>query len=101
MGAQALRFSSLLNRLRMIGAKVVVSPPAPAGWVWLFGKKRGTFPFATGPMYPIKHRDGDQPIPAQMVEKILKVLALDAGECTQFWTITEHERIQDQPTERC
>jgi hypothetical protein len=99
MGAQALKFTSLLNRLRFIGAHVVISPPAPVGWVWLFGKGRGVFPFSKGPIYPMKQRGGDDLVPAPMIEKILKALVLDASDCAQFWNITEHNRPQDRPSQ--
>lgn len=99
MGAQALKFSSFLNRLRMVGAHVVTCPPAPAGSVWLFGKKAGPFPFASGPMVPMKHRGDDDLIPGRMVEKILKTLELDNDDCVLFWNITEHGRLQDQASQ--
>ncbi len=101
MGVQALKFTSLLNRLKLIGANAVLSPPAPVGWVWLFGKKRGVFPFSKGPIYPIKQRKGDDLIPALMIQKILKVLEFDASECAQFWGVTEHERVPDQAAKSC
>ncbi len=43
MEPTALSFNSLLNRPRLLGATVVTSPPAPEGWVWLFGMKKGSF----------------------------------------------------------
>jgi len=99
MGAQALKFSSLLNRLRMVGARVVMSLPAPAGSVWIFGKQPGPFPFAKGPMYPMKARSDDDLIPGRMVEKILKHLELDGRDCAMFWDIIEHEHTRDQATQ--
>jgi hypothetical protein len=97
MGAQTLKFSSLLNRLRMVGAHVVMSPPAPKGSVWLFGKGNGFFPFSRGPIYPLQDRNGEDLIPGRMIEKILKTLRLGNDDCAQFWKITEHDRIQNQP----
>jgi hypothetical protein len=90
MPPQALRFSSLVNRLKLIGVKVVFSPPAPEGSVWLFGKGEGILPWARGPMYPMQTHEPDDLIPAKMVEKILKLLDIKEEEQFQFWAIQEH-----------
>jgi len=58
--------------------------------VWLFGKKEGVMPWATGPMYPMRDREDDDLIPALMVKKILKHLEIDADEQTQFWQAKEY-----------
>ncbi len=86
----AVTFSNLLSRLTLIGVTVVHSPPAPVGSVWLFGKKRASFPFSRGPIYPIKLRKEDDLIPGRMVGKILKHLGLDQNEQGQFWNILDH-----------
>ena len=86
----ALSFSSLINRLKLLGATVVTSPPAPEGWVWLFGMKKGQFPYSKGPMYPVKARGGAEVIPGRMISKILKRLDLDLSQQMQFWSIQEH-----------
>jgi hypothetical protein len=94
MEPTALSFNSLLNRLRLLGATVVTSPPAPEGWVWLFGMKKAPVPFSKGPMYPIKARDGAEIIPGRMVSKILKRLDLDFSQQLQFWNIEEHRQYR-------
>jgi hypothetical protein len=90
MPPQALRFSSLVNRLKLIGVKVVFSPPAPEGSVWLFGKGEAILPWARGPMYPMQSREPDDMIPARMVQKILNILEIKEAEQSQFWIIQEH-----------
>jgi hypothetical protein len=95
MAPQALRFSSLANRLKLIGAKVVFSPPAPDGSVWLFGKGEGILPWARGPMYPMQMHEPDDLIPAKMIEKILNLLDIKEEEQSQFWAIQEY---RDQPS---
>ncbi len=92
MPETALRFSSLLNRLKLIGATIVYSPPAPDGWIWLFGKKEGVFPYSKGPMYPMKLRDANDMVPARMISKILKNLKLAEEEATAFWSVQEHQQ---------
>ncbi len=92
MARHALTFSSLLKRLKTIGADVVVSPPAPVGWVWLFGKKGGPMPWTRGPIYPIKARGDNELVPRKAVEKILKHLDLEDNDEAQFWNIEEHDR---------
>ncbi len=94
MEPTALSFNSLLNRPRLLGATVVTSPPAPEGWVWLFGMKKAPVPFSKGPMYPIKVRDGAEIIPGRMVSKILKRLDLDLSQQLQFWNIEEHRQYR-------
>ena len=94
MEPTALSFSSLVNRLKLLGATVVTSPPAPEGWVWLFGMNKGTFPLSKGPMYPIKARTGTEIIPGRMISKILKRLDLDLSQQSQFWNIEEHTQYQ-------
>ena len=94
MEPTALSFNSLLNRLRLLGATVVTSPPAPEGWVWLFGMKKAPVPFSKGPMYPIKARDAAEIIPGRMVSKILKRLDLDLSQQLQFWNIEEHRQYR-------
>ena len=92
MTRHALTFSSLLKRLKTIGADVVVSPPAPVGSVWLFGKKPGVMPWTRGPIYPIKARGDNELVPRKVVEKILKHLGLKDNDVAQFWNIEEHDR---------
>jgi len=94
MEPTALSFNSLLNRPRLLGATVVTSPPAPEGWVWLFGMKKAPVPFSKGPMYPIKAREGAEIIPGRMVSKILKRLDLDLSQQLQFWNIEEHRQYR-------
>ena len=92
MARHILTFSSLLKRLKTIGADVVVSPPAPVGSVWLFGKKSGSFPWTRGPIYPIKARGDNDLVPQKVVEKILKHLGLEENDKAEFWNIEEHDR---------
>ncbi len=92
-GAHAITFNSLKNRLVLLGGHVVLSPPAPKGSVWLFGKGESYFPFTRGPIYPVRERPGDELIPRVMVQKILKHLGLDQNECAQFWNVQEHDRV--------
>jgi len=94
MEPTALSFNSLLNRLRLLGATVVTSPPAPEGWVWLFGMKKAPVPFSKGPMYPIKARDGAEIIPGRMVSKILKRLAIARPRFEPTAEILEYRRAQ-------
>jgi hypothetical protein len=94
MEPTALSFNSLLNRLRLLGATVVTSPPAPEGWVWLFGMNKGIVPFLRGPMYPIKDRSGVEIIPGRMISKILRRLSLDSSQQLQFWSIEEHTQYR-------
>jgi hypothetical protein len=93
MTVHALRFSSFLNRLRLLGVTVVLSPPAPKGSVWLFGKSAGFFPFTKGPMIPMKARNSQDMIPAPMIKKILKHLEIDEPEQSQFWNIQEYDQL--------
>jgi hypothetical protein len=90
MAEHALWFSSLLNRLTLIGVTVVTSPPAPAGFVYLFGKKDGIVPYAKGPMVPMKARAASELIPAPMVKRLLKHLEIRAEDQSQFWAIEEY-----------
>jgi hypothetical protein len=90
MPGNVLTFSELLNRLRLIGADVVPSPPAPEGSIWLFGKGKGSFPWTRGPIYPVRNRAGDQPIPRRMAEKILKHLGLADNDRAAFWNARSH-----------
>ena len=92
MALHALRFSSLLKRLKMIGVDVVVSPPAPVGWVWLFGNKGAPMPWTKGPIYSIKVRNDNELVPWKVTEKILKHLGLEDNDKAQFWNIEEHDR---------
>lgn len=92
-----------LNRLRLIGIHVTLSPPAPDGSVWFFGKKDGVFPFARGPMCPMQEREPNDLIPAPMICKILNHLEITAEEQMQFWNIQEHvpPKTPLQPPTRC
>ena len=94
MEPTALSFNSLLNRLRLLGATVVTSPPASEGWVWLFGMNKGMFPFLRGPMYPIRDRSGVDIIPGRMISKTLKRLDLDLSQQLQFRSIEEHTQYR-------
>ena len=85
-----ITYSSLLNRLQLIGATIVKSPPAPEGSVWLFGKKGPFFPFIKGPIYPIKVRPDGDIVPRKVVEKILRRLGLGQDDQVMFWDIQEH-----------
>jgi hypothetical protein len=90
MGHHSLTFSDLLNRITLIGGHVVRHPPAPAGGIWLFGKGGGTFPWTRSPIYPVRERPDDEPIPGVMVDKILKKLGLGKEDQAAFWNIQTH-----------
>jgi hypothetical protein len=90
MGHSAITFTDLLNRIRLIGGHVVPHPPAPAGELWLFGKEAAPIPWARGPMYPIRDRAGNTPIPGPMVENILRKLHLSDQDQAAFWMIQTH-----------
>jgi len=91
MGQHALTFSELLNRLRLIG--VQINTTSQSGWIYLFGKKGAAMPWTRGPVYPIKIRPDDDLIPAKMIQKIMKHLALNQDDQTQFWDATSHPQV--------
>ena len=86
-----ITYGSLLNRLQLIGATIVKSPPAPEGSIWLFGKSGSSFPFAKSPIYPIKARPDGDIVPRKVVEKILQRLGLEQADQVTFWDIQEHQ----------
>jgi len=90
MAHSAVTFSELLNRIILIGGHVVRHPPAPAGEVWLFGNGKGSFPWTRGPIYPVRERPNEEPVPGIMVEKILKKLGLSREDQAAFWNAETH-----------
>jgi len=88
MGQRSVTFIEMINRLRLIGVHIdFTSCP---GWVYLFGKKGGPMPWTRGPLYPVKLRAANEPIPAKMVQKIMKHLGLEHDDREQFWNATTH-----------
>ena len=93
-----ITFRNLLNRVRTVGGDVWFHPDGPPSkdWVWIVGKKQGPFPYAKGPIHPIRKRPDDQVIPKTQVVKILKKIGFDAAEQAQFWNVREHRAANDQ-----
>ena len=98
MSIHAVRFSELLNRLRMIDVDVKRDPQFAPGRVWLFGKKGAAFPFTKGPIYTMKDRGDEVMVPSLFIRKVLKHLGLEQQEQAMFWNIQQHE--QEKSAER-
>jgi hypothetical protein len=70
----------LIERLQLLDIYLVTSPPAPEGMMYFVGNKPGYFPYAKGPIYYLKGRPMDSPIPAVQIRAILHHLEVTEAE---------------------